>query len=127
MGETRIRLRSGLANLQPAGRGLDREDSAGAMGCRSPAADRAEKLVVGTEEWLFDELETFAGEGVYGSSDFPHTLHELLEYQAIAHEPFLRLGLGLADYREIPAEHFLYRYDASVWDQDNNVLVQGLD
>jgi hypothetical protein len=97
------------------------------MGCRSPAADRAEKLVVGTEEWLFDELETFAGEGVYGSSDFPHTLHELLEYQAIAHEPFLRLGLGLADYREIPAEHFLYRYDASVWDQDNNVLVQGLD
>jgi len=97
------------------------------MGCRSPAADRAEKLVVGTEGWLFDVLEKFAGEGVYGSSNFPHTLDELLEYQPIDHEPFLRLGLGLADYREIPAEQILYRYDASVWDRDNNVLVQGLD
>ena len=78
---------------------------------------------VGTEEWLFDELEKIAGEGVYRSSDFPHTLDELLEYQAIAHEPFRRLELGVVDYREILAEHFLYRYDASEWDWDNNVLV----
>jgi hypothetical protein len=52
---------------------------------------------VGTEEWLVDELEKFAGEGVYTSSDFPHTLDELLEYQAIAHEPFRRLELGVVD------------------------------
>jgi len=78
---------------------------------------------VGTEGWLFDELKRFAGEGVYRSSDLPHTLDELLEYQAIAHEPFRRLELGVADYREIPAEQILYRYDASEWDWDNNVLV----
>lgn len=78
---------------------------------------------VGTEGWLFDELKRFAGEGVYRSSDFPYSLDELLEYQAIAHEPFRRLGLGVVDYREIPAEQILYRYDAPEWDWDNNVLV----
>ncbi len=78
---------------------------------------------VGTEKWLFEELDKFAGRGVYRSSDFPHTLDELLEYQAIAHEPFRRLGLGVVDYREIPAEQILYRYDAPEWDWDNNVLV----
>lgn len=57
------------------------------------------------------------------SSDFPHTLDELLEYQAIAHEPSRRLGLGVVDYREVPAEQVLYRYDAPEWDWDNNVLV----
>jgi hypothetical protein len=35
---------------------------------------------VGTEEWLFDELEKFAGKRVYRSSDFPNSLDELLEY-----------------------------------------------
>jgi hypothetical protein len=78
---------------------------------------------VGTEEWLFDELKRFAGEGVYRSSDFPYSLDELLEYQAIAHEPFRRLELGVVDYREIPVEDFLYRYDAPEWDWDNYVLV----
>ena len=78
---------------------------------------------VGTEEWLFDELKRFAGEGVHRSSDFPYTLDELLEYQAIAHEPFRRLELGVVNYREILAEDFLYRYDAPEWDWDNNVLV----
>jgi hypothetical protein len=78
---------------------------------------------VGTEEWLFYELKKFAGEGVYRSTDFPYSLDELLEYQAIAHEPFRRLELGVVDYREIPAEHFLYRYDAPEWDWDNYVLV----
>jgi hypothetical protein len=78
---------------------------------------------VGTEWWLFDELKRFAGEGVYRSTDFPYSLDELLEYQAIAHEPFRRLELGVVDYREIPVEDFLYRYDASEWDWDNNVLV----
>ena len=78
---------------------------------------------VGTEEWLFDELKRFAGKRVYRSSDFPYTLDELLEYQAIAHEPFRRLELGVVDYREILVDHFLYRYDASEWDWDNNVLV----
>jgi hypothetical protein len=78
---------------------------------------------VGTEEWLFDELETFAGKRVYRSSDFPNSLDELLEYQAIAHEPFRRLELGVVDYREIPVEDFLYRYDAPEWDWDNYVLV----
>jgi hypothetical protein len=78
---------------------------------------------VGTEWWLFDELKRFAGEGVYRSTDFPYTLDELLEYQAIAHEPFRRLELGMVDYREILVEDFLYRYDAPEWDWDNNVLV----
>jgi hypothetical protein len=78
---------------------------------------------VGTEEWLFDELKRFAGEGVYRSTDFPYSLDELLEYQAIAHEPFRRLELGVVDYREILVDHFLYRYDAPEWDWDNNVLV----
>ena len=78
---------------------------------------------VGTEEWLFDELKRFAGEGVYRSTDFPYSLDELLEYQAIAHEPFRRLELGVVDYREILVDHFLYRYDASEWDWDNYVLV----
>jgi hypothetical protein len=78
---------------------------------------------VGTEEWLFDELKRFAGKRVYRSSDFPYTLDELLEYQAIAHEPFRRLELGVVDYREIPAEQILYRYDAPEWDWDNYVLV----
>jgi len=78
---------------------------------------------VGTEVWLFDELKKFAGEGVYRSTDFPYSLDELLEYQAIAHEPFRRLELGVVDYREIPVEDFLYRYDAPEWDWDNNVLV----
>jgi len=78
---------------------------------------------VGTEVWLFDELKKFAGEGVYRSTDFPYSLDELLEYQAIAHEPFRRLELGVVDYREIPVEDFLYRYDAPEWDWDNHVLV----
>jgi hypothetical protein len=78
---------------------------------------------VGTEWWLFDELKRFAGEGVYRSTDFPYSLDELLEYQAIAHEPVRRLELGVVDYREILVEDFLYRYDASEWDSDNNVLV----
>ncbi len=78
---------------------------------------------VGTEEWLFDELKRFAGKRVYRSSDFPYILDELLEYQAIAHEPFRRLELGVVDYREILVDHFLYRYDAAEWDWDNNVLV----
>jgi hypothetical protein len=78
---------------------------------------------VGTEWWLFDELKRFAGEGVYRSTDFPYTLDELLEYQAIAHEPFRRLGLCVVDYREILVDHFLYRYDAPEWDWDNHVLV----
>jgi hypothetical protein len=60
---------------------------------------------------------------VYRSSDFPNSLDELLEYQAIAHEPFRRLELGVVDYREIPVEDFLYRYDAPEWDWDNYVLV----
>jgi hypothetical protein len=78
---------------------------------------------VGTEWWLFDELKRFAGEGVYRSSDFPYSLDELLEYQAIAHEPFRRLELGVVNYREIPVEDFLYRYDAPEWDWDSYVLV----
>jgi hypothetical protein len=78
---------------------------------------------VGTEVWLFDELKRFAGDGVYRSSDFPYNLDELIEYQAIAHEPFRRLELGVVNYREILAEHFLYRYDAPEWDWDNYALV----
>jgi hypothetical protein len=61
---------------------------------------------------------------VYRSRDFPHTLDELLEYYAaIAHEPFRRLEVGVVDYREHPAEDFVYRYECPEWDHDNNVLV----
>jgi hypothetical protein len=78
---------------------------------------------VGTEEWLLYELEKFAGEAVYRSADFPRSLDELLEYQAITHAAFSKLELGVVDYREIPVEDVVYRYDAPEWDWDNYVLL----
>jgi hypothetical protein len=78
---------------------------------------------IGTEARLIRELRKRAGEEVSTTGDFPSSLDHLYEYMAIADEVFAKLELSIEDYREIPVEHFIYRFDVHEWGWDNPILV----
>jgi hypothetical protein len=85
---------------------------------------------VGTEERLLDELKVPSVEGVYRSSDSPHTLDELHTYIASASGVFDELDLDVLDYRDLsgdPLEYWreevTYLPGASRWSLKSPMLV----
>ena len=85
---------------------------------------------VGTEERLLDELKAPAVEGVYRSSDSPHTLDELHTYIASDRRVFGQLDLDVLDYRDVIGdslkywrEEVTYLPGASRWSLKSPMLV----
>jgi hypothetical protein len=97
-----------------------------------PLADALQELIepegwwVGSEQELFMELRTPAGEEASTSEGIPTSLEELEEHMWLASEIFAEAALHIDDYRRLSWAH-IEGFDVPGWSEETPILVYRWD